>query len=335
MENANLRRVTRSVSMRTDDVDEARCVVREHFYVNRINILKASPPFAATYNVIGAGGVTVGDLSCGADVRMWLGELDAYHVDVPLSGQLVWRQSSGRDRVATTKQAAVFQPVGDTVLERWGADCRLLAVKVDRPVLEDQLERMLGTPVRRPLRFSPTLDVSSGAGRSWAWLVRLLADDVDNPGGLIDHPLLGPRLREDLVCGLLAAADHPYRGRLAEPGRGVVAPKAVRRAVEAIHEQPEQPFTAGQLADLAGVGQRALQDGFRRHLGVSPMEYLRDVRLCRAHEELRNAAPSGAGVAEVAYRWGFFHLGRFAARYRARYGVSPSQTRRDGYAGRG
>jgi AraC-like DNA-binding protein len=27
----------------------------------------------------------------------------------------------------------------------------------------------------------------------------------------------------------------------------------------------------------------------------------------------------------VAYSWGFTHLGRFAALYRARYGVAPSQ----------
>jgi len=33
-------------------------------------------------------------------------------------------------------------------------------------------------------------------------------------------------------------------------------------------------------------------------------------------------------VAEVAYRWGFTHLGRFAHDYRARYGEAPSTTLR-------
>jgi AraC-like DNA-binding protein len=31
-------------------------------------------------------------------------------------------------------------------------------------------------------------------------------------------------------------------------------------------------------------------------------------------------------VADAAYRWGFNHLGRFAAAYREKYGVSPSRT---------
>lgn len=59
------------------------------------------------------------------------------------------------------------------------------------------------------------------------------------------------------------------------------------------------------------------------------MAHLRGVRLARAHEDL------GSGewtVAEVANRWGFGHLSRFAAAYRNEYGVSPSTTLRTGGA---
>ncbi len=38
-------------------------------------------------------------------------------------------------------------------------------------------------------------------------------------------------------------------------------------------------------------------------------------------------APEGTTVTEVALRWGFYHLGRFAQEYRALFGQSPSQTR--------
>jgi AraC-like DNA-binding protein len=31
-------------------------------------------------------------------------------------------------------------------------------------------------------------------------------------------------------------------------------------------------------------------------------------------------------VADVAFRWGFGHLGRFAEKYRERYGELPSET---------
>lgn len=84
------------------------------------------------------------------------------------------------------------------------------------------------------------------------------------------------------------------------------------------------------VADLAAyceVSPRALQLGFQRHVGMSPITYLRDVRLRRADAELRVAAPDDT-VAGVAHRWGFAHLGRFAASDKARSGQPPGRTLR-------
>jgi transcriptional regulator GlxA family with amidase domain len=83
------------------------------------------------------------------------------------------------------------------------------------------------------------------------------------------------------------------------------------------------------LADAAGVGVRALEDGFRRYVGRSPTAHLRHVRLDRVHAELSAARP-GTTVGEVAYRWGFTHLDRFAGAYAKRFGETPSATLRYG-----
>jgi transcriptional regulator GlxA family with amidase domain len=91
---------------------------------------------------------------------------------------------------------------------------------------------------------------------------------------------------------------------------------------------PAHPFTVTELARAAEVSVRALQNGFHRHVGVSPMAYLRQLRLARVHDELRRADPSRVTVADVAHRWGFTHLGRFAGAYRAKYGAAPSVTMR-------
>lgn len=45
------------------------------------------------------------------------------------------------------------------------------------------------------------------------------------------------------------------------------------------------------------------QEGFQRHLGISPMAYLRSVRLGRAHADLRAADPARDTVSVIAYRW--------------------------------
>lgn len=103
-------------------------------------------------------------------------------------------------------------------------------------------------------------------------------------------------------------------------------PGYVKRVLDAIHADPARAYTVVELSQLAGVKVRTLQHGFRTHLGTSPMAYLRSVRLSGAYDDL--IGDDSIGIAEVAHRWGFTHLGRFAAMYADRYGEAPSQTRR-------
>ncbi len=98
--------------------------------------------------------------------------------------------------------------------------------------------------------------------------------------------------------------------------------------MEAMYARQDEPWRAAELARLAGTSVRQLHEGFRRHLGLSPMVYLREVRLMRAHEDLVAADQGLRSVSDVAYRWGFGHPGRFAADYRRRYGQLPSDTLR-------
>jgi transcriptional regulator GlxA family with amidase domain len=118
-------------------------------------------------------------------------------------------------------------------------------------------------------------------------------------------------------------------GRLDSRRQFTAAPRAVRRAAEAMRAQPGRSFTVTDLAEGAGVSRRSLQQGFQRYLGMSPMTYLREVRLGCVHDELRHGDPADLSVATVAHRYGFLHLGRFVAEYRRRYGASPSQTLRN------
>jgi transcriptional regulator GlxA family with amidase domain len=71
---------------------------------------------------------------------------------------------------------------------------------------------------------------------------------------------------------------------------------------------------------------------FRDFYGVSPMRYLRNHRLQRVRDEL--LSETAGQVSEIASRWGFAHLGRFAAEYRRRFGECPSVTRARGLLSR-
>jgi AraC-like DNA-binding protein len=311
------------------DVDEARSVLKRHFYAVDVEVLKPAPGWTAHFEVGGNSGIILGDLRFGVDVRVNAGELGAYHVNLPLTGALSWHQGRDEPRRAVSGQsAAVFAPVGDAVVDCWDGDCRILAVKIGRAELETQLERMLDRPVSSPISLGPVLDTSRGAGASWSRLVQMITADAGHPDGLTGHPMIGARMRETLVTGLLLATEHRYRGPLERRAPALAAPGAIRRVVEAMRAQPGRPFTVADLGEIAGVGARALQQSFARYVGMPPMTYLRQLRLGLVHDGLCTAEPGTTTVAQVAYRYGFTHLGRFAALYRERYNMSPSETLR-------
>jgi AraC-like DNA-binding protein len=102
----------------------------------------------------------------------------------------------------------------------------------------------------------------------------------------------------------------------------------LRAMVEYVHAHVREPVTVAELAAVAGLSVRSVQESFARVLGVSPLTYLREVRLDRVRQDLLDQDPQEVTVGDVAHRWGFAHLGRFSAVYLERFGEYPKQTLR-------
>jgi AraC-like DNA-binding protein/tetratricopeptide (TPR) repeat protein len=102
-------------------------------------------------------------------------------------------------------------------------------------------------------------------------------------------------------------------------------PRDVKAALDLMKADPARERSIGELAATCGVAGRTLQKHFKRFLGRTPGEVLRDLRLERVRQDLLRTWPE-ASVAESAMRYGFGHLGRFAAAYRRRYGEAPAAT---------
>ena len=66
---------------------------------------------------------------------------------------------------------------------------------------------------------------------------------------------------------------------------------------------------------------------FRDRLGVTPKQYLQATRLHRVRHAILDAARPRP-ISEIAARWGFWHMGQFAADYRRQFGELPSETLR-------
>lgn len=102
--------------------------------------------------------------------------------------------------------------------------------------------------------------------------------------------------------------------------------KLVNRACELVLGAPDRPMTMLEVCKQVGASPRRLELCFRDVLGITPHKYLRAVRLCGARRELKQLVGTEATVADVAARWGFWHMSAFSADYKQQFGESPSAT---------
>jgi len=85
-------------------------------------------------------------------------------------------------------------------------------------------------------------------------------------------------------------------------------------------------LTVRDLCRAAGASERTLRYAFVERYGVPPKAYLKAVRLHGVRRELRSADLHALRVTDTANRWGFWHMGDFAADYRRLFGELPSKT---------
>ena len=107
--------------------------------------------------------------------------------------------------------------------------------------------------------------------------------------------------------------------------------RLVERACALVAAQPEQadaPLSLLQLCRQVGASPSTLDRSFRSVLGMAPARYLRAARLQGVRRALRQGA--AGTVQDLAARWGFWHMGEFAAAYRRQFGELPSRTARPG-----
>ena len=79
---------------------------------------------------------------------------------------------------------------------------------------------------------------------------------------------------------------------------------------------------------MVGVSERGLRNAFNAVRGMSPKRCLIHAKLNEVRRALCDPRPSRATVTDIATEYGFFELGRFAGRYKAAFGETPSETLR-------
>ncbi len=104
---------------------------------------------------------------------------------------------------------------------------------------------------------------------------------------------------------------------------------AVRIAREFIHSRLSEPLRLSELCRHANLKIRSLEYGFREVTGLTPVAYIRSLRLNAVRKALQQVEPGPQrSISEIATDVGFWHLSQFASDYRRLFGETPTETRR-------
>lgn len=315
-------RLARFERLVSSDLDEVRHQVGRVFCEHRLLVIDADQSLDTRLYFRPGRDIGLGRLRYGAAVDIDPGMLRTFFLlQMPLRGGETVH--AGGDRVHSTPQLASIVSPSQGFRMQHSPHTEKLFIRVERAALERQFAQLHARAPRGPIEFVPGIDMTRGPGlmlqRFVDWLMAEASD-----GTLLDQPLIAARIEEALMTALLGTLPHNQpTPELTWP----LSPRFVRRAQEYIEENAGQPLTAAMIAAHAGVSVRSLQAGFRSYRQSTPMAYVKAVRLDRVRAELQGCGTEVCNVTVCALRWGFSHLGMFAAAYRQRFGELPSQTR--------
>jgi AraC-like DNA-binding protein len=178
------------------------------------------------------------------------------------------------------------------------------------------------TPPKDPLIHRPPPSAMAKLQRLHA----AAGDLAQNAPEIIASPEAAHGLEQALILALIGcfATRTPSANSLAQ-GQHAIVLRRFRRVVE---ENPQQPLYIPEICKAIRVPDRTLLMCCREHLGMGPKRYLLLRRISLARRALREAAPDATSVTEIATRYGFWQLGRFAAEYQSLFGEFPSATLR-------
>ncbi|WOS65368.1 AraC family transcriptional regulator [Sinorhizobium fredii] len=193
-------------------------------------------------------------------------------------------------------------------------------------VVLQTLGQTFEAPFDGSLNLLPQVSLATPAGQLIGNLTETIMGGIRNNGPLLQSPIAMAHVTQALADVVVRLVPHRL-SHLLDKKPCLIAPRHVRRAIEFMQANINQPITMPMVAEAAGVSVRALETGFRAFRDTTPAAYLLRLRLRAARQDLLDPE-NNQPMREICLKWGFFHFGRFSAVYRSTYGENPSDTRR-------
>jgi len=172
-------------------------------------------------------------------------------------------------------------------------------------------------------RYGPRVGLIRNMFRQWPWIPVVVIARVQERARLIGE-VLRSNVRLFLPSTVSAAAlRRTIRRAMSRTRRGppsAAGEAAMKRIGDFLGEHVGESFTRNELARMASMSRSHFSHMFHTILGMPLREYIRSLRLERAHHLLVSTPTS---LTAIAAESGFYDLPHFDKAFRRRIGMTP------------
>jgi AraC-like DNA-binding protein len=278
----------------------------------------SGPSFGARYRHLVLDGIVLSHLELHQASILTRGErirdFSIWHAISPLC-------SVGGSDIRDNELVVVRPGEGGTLRSRGPACAQSFALQPS--LFEEAPELDLPFGPRAVPRIGRWHVASSGARQRFVAQHQTMMEQLDARPELLERQATGTTLRSAILEAISALGEAgTFQPDRASVGRHT---RIMLRFEQVLDEFSDEPLSMLNICRRTGASRRSLEAIVRARTGKSPWEYLRWRRLWRARSMLSRPEPD-TSVTGVAYKLGFWHLGRFAAAYAATFGERPSLT---------
>tara|TARA_R110002050_G_scaffold57423_5_gene129210 strand:+ start:127886 stop:128887 length:1002 start_codon:yes stop_codon:yes gene_type:complete len=248
---------------------------------------------------------------------------NSYVIGLPtiIEGEALWSGSK------LSKNSLITLDLNDELLFRTSNSSEITAAVISEHRLEEYAERVEKIDLRplmskvNPVEMLPP-DIQSRLLATLYIGTEHLAKNIEDG---ISHPNSWLHFEDTVfnICiqALTTASNNNGRHHEYRVHRYIV--KSVR---ELTLEQNYDPITIGDICKTLNISRRTLNHAFQQVLGITPVAYMRNIRLHKIRAELQYRSEQINNIACVASHWGFWHMSLFSRYYRELFGECPSET---------
>ena len=313
----------------SQNLDELREILAKQFIPHELNFTHGSHELDASVHGCAINNISLTYLSYGdgASMKARIHDdqcADIIMINIPTAGTGRFEQH-GESCDITLDKGLVFnmqQPFSFNT-----ESCSVLALSFSIETMRQHARSLIGEKIDLiDFQFDPTIDLTTPAGQSLRNAITYVAQEMSGPLGSLNNPVAYANLENYLLTQFITLQPNAFMALPQSTITPTVMPYYIKRARDYIHAHAHEKVTLQDLSVHAGCSYRTLQSAFNKTFSISPMAYLKTVRLEGVREALLDANNKELTVSDIAGKWGFVHMGRLAKSYKEQFGILPSDT---------